>query len=278
MALTPIDVQQKTFGTALRGYDLDEVDDFLDEVVTSLRDYEQQLETARERIASLERQAAEGGGDASSISRALLTAQKAADGMLEEARSEADRILLDARIEAERIVDDRDEERRRLGSQVLTMRQAVEELRGKLQGLAAAVGADLVAMEEAVESAGARLETIGSDAETDEPESVVLGGEEALAADEILEPTDEGDLVDAVEAELEDAGLVGETESEGVEDEALEGAHMRPEEGAEEAGPSGAETTEGGSEDEAGDGSEGESEDEAHRVSEDDEGRWVAGG
>jgi cell division initiation protein len=278
MALTPIDVQQKTFGTALRGYDLDEVDDFLDEVVTSLRDYEQQLETARERIASLERQAAEGGGDASSISRALLTAQKAADGMLEEARSEADRILLDARIEAERIVDDRDEERRRLGSQVLTMRQAVEELRGKLQGLAAAVGADLVAMEEAVESAGARLETIGSDAETDEPESVVLGGEEALAADEILEPTDEGDLVDAVEAELEDAGLVGE-------DGVRRGSRTRRSRertcdrrrGPRRPGPPGGDH-EGGSEDEAGDGSEGESEDEAHRVSEDDEGRWVAGG
>ena len=32
MPLTPIDVQQKTFATALRGYDLDEVDDFLDAV------------------------------------------------------------------------------------------------------------------------------------------------------------------------------------------------------------------------------------------------------
>jgi cell division initiation protein len=273
MALTPIDVQQKTFGTALRGYDLDEVDDFLDEVVTSLRDYEQQLETARERITSLERQAAEGGGDASSISRALLTAQKAADGMLEEARSEADRILLDARIEAERIVDERDDERRRLSSQVLTMRQAVEELRGKLQGLAAAVGADLVAMEEAVESAGAQLETIGSDPETDELEPVVLGGDDALAADEILDATDEGGLVDAVEAELEEAGLVGEEEAGAVEDEAVEGAHVRPEEGAEEAEPS-----EGGSEDEGGDVFEGESEHEAGDGSEDDEGRWVAGG
>ncbi|MEX1271686.1 MAG: DivIVA domain-containing protein, partial [Acidimicrobiia bacterium] len=54
MPLTPIDVQQKTFGTALRGYDLDEVDDFLDDIVTSLKDYEQRLRDAQERIATLE--------------------------------------------------------------------------------------------------------------------------------------------------------------------------------------------------------------------------------
>ncbi|TDI37156.1 MAG: DivIVA domain-containing protein, partial [Acidobacteria bacterium] len=33
MAMTPSDVEQKTFSTVLRGYDLDEVDDFLDDVI-----------------------------------------------------------------------------------------------------------------------------------------------------------------------------------------------------------------------------------------------------
>ena len=73
MALTPIDVQQKTFGTALRGYDLDEVDDFLDEVVTSLREYEEKLESANGRIAELEARAGDQGDDASAISRAFVT-------------------------------------------------------------------------------------------------------------------------------------------------------------------------------------------------------------
>mgnify|MGYP000417498112 CR=1 FL=1 len=56
MPLTPIDVQQKTFGTALRGYDLDEVDDFLDEIVTSLKDSEQRLRDAlgNDRDAALD--------------------------------------------------------------------------------------------------------------------------------------------------------------------------------------------------------------------------------
>ena len=37
MALTPLDIQNKTFPTKMRGYNQDEVDDFLDLVV---RDYE----------------------------------------------------------------------------------------------------------------------------------------------------------------------------------------------------------------------------------------------
>ena len=65
MALTPIDVQQKTFGTALRGYDLDEVDDFLDEVVTTLKSYEERLTEAQNRITALEADLA-GKGDSES--------------------------------------------------------------------------------------------------------------------------------------------------------------------------------------------------------------------
>ena len=47
MTLTPADVEGKTFGTALRGYDLDEVDDFLDDVVGTLRDLQDQVASAR---------------------------------------------------------------------------------------------------------------------------------------------------------------------------------------------------------------------------------------
>jgi len=38
MALTPLDIQNKSFQTKMRGYEKDEVDDFLDIVV---RDYEE---------------------------------------------------------------------------------------------------------------------------------------------------------------------------------------------------------------------------------------------
>ena len=54
MAITPADIEKKTFSTALRGYDLDEVDDFLDEMVVAVRELEEELAQARERVAQLE--------------------------------------------------------------------------------------------------------------------------------------------------------------------------------------------------------------------------------
>lgn len=63
MALTPEDVVNKRFqATKFReGYDQDEVDDFLDEVVVELRRLNQENEELRQRLASAEARAADAG-------------------------------------------------------------------------------------------------------------------------------------------------------------------------------------------------------------------------
>ena len=100
MPLTPIDVQQKTFATALRGYDLDEVDDFLDAVVVALKDYDQRLSDAQERISTLEAELNDKGDAEGAIARALVAAQRSADAIVADAKEEAQRILSDADSEA----------------------------------------------------------------------------------------------------------------------------------------------------------------------------------
>lgn len=62
MALTPEDVVNKRFqATKFReGYDQDEVDDFLDEVVVELRRLNQENEELRQRLAAAEARAGEG--------------------------------------------------------------------------------------------------------------------------------------------------------------------------------------------------------------------------
>jgi len=64
MALTPEDVVNKRFqATKFReGYDQDEVDDFLDEVVVELRRLNQENEELRQRLSAAESRAAEGAG------------------------------------------------------------------------------------------------------------------------------------------------------------------------------------------------------------------------
>ncbi|GAA1057512.1 cell division protein DivIVA [Agromyces luteolus] len=64
MALTPEDVVNKRFqATKFReGYDQDEVDDFLDEVVVELRRLNQENDELRQRLSAAESRAAEGAG------------------------------------------------------------------------------------------------------------------------------------------------------------------------------------------------------------------------
>lgn len=157
MPLTPIDVQQKTFGTALRGYDLDEVDDFLDEVVTALKDYEQRLRDAQERISTLEMEVTDRGDAEGAIARALVAAQRSADAIVDDARAEAERILAEARVEASEIDRARDQERSSASAEIERIRSLVADLRTRVHGLAGAVGASLAEADSAVEGADRAL-------------------------------------------------------------------------------------------------------------------------
>jgi cell division initiation protein len=146
--LTPIDVEQKAFTQALRGYQMDEVDDFLDEVVATLRSYEQRVREAQDKIRALESDTTSRGGDESEISRAIITAQRSADRLLAEARAEAETIRSQAEADTAAALKKRDDEQNRLQGEVSGMRELVTSLRAKLSALAAAVTSEVDEMDE----------------------------------------------------------------------------------------------------------------------------------
>lgn len=178
MPLTPIDIQQKTFGPELRGYNMDEVDDFLDEVVATLKDYDQRIRDAQDRIRALEAEVATRGEDETAISRALVAAQKQADAVLDEAHQEAERIRSDAFDEADQLRSDRDAERMALTQEMARMRATVADLKRRILELAAGAESDLDAMDVAI---------------ADASESMVEPA--ATPSPDLQEPADEDDLV-----------------------------------------------------------------------------------
>ena len=148
MALTPEDVEKKTFATALRGYDLDEVDDFLDEVVAAMREMQ-------ERVASLEqapKQSPRGDIDESAVGRALIAAQATADRIIADAREEAERILSEARDEAQEWQEERAAKKADVEAEMNELSRAVAEVRNRLAVLATAVADKLDEMDEAISS------------------------------------------------------------------------------------------------------------------------------
>ncbi|MGH8871785.1 MAG: DivIVA domain-containing protein [Acidimicrobiia bacterium] len=212
MAITPSDIEKKTFSTALRGYDLDEVDDFLDEMVVTVRELQEELTRARQRVDELESDpdalaaapAMTAGPDESAVGRALVAAQQAADRMLEEARSEADKIVGDARSEADTYTRERDERKAEVDAEMAEMTGLVARVRTQLAVLATTVADKLDEMDAAV--AGAHSMGAAMAPDTEEPDDGGSPVEESL-----------DDLVDETLGDV-----AGETESLEVEGDGLE--------------------------------------------------------
>jgi DivIVA domain-containing protein len=103
--LTPLDVRRYEFGTSLRGYDRERVDQFREQVADELerlgrinadleakaRGFHEQLKTFRERDKA--------------INEALVSAQQLRSEMKTQAEKEAELILREARSEAARVID-----------------------------------------------------------------------------------------------------------------------------------------------------------------------------
>lgn len=176
--LTPADVEQKTFSTALRGYDLDEVDDFLDEIVATLRELNEQLEEARAAARGAEPDETLAGEepepdvvvvepepeapaaapapaapeiDESAIGRALVAAQTAADRLLEEAESQAARIVDEAKSEADSWTEEREEKRRKAEAEIGALSARVAAVRSELSVLADEVSGKLDDMDAVID-------------------------------------------------------------------------------------------------------------------------------
>jgi cell division initiation protein len=196
MPLSPIDVQQQTFKVALRGYAEDEVDEFLDEVVISLRDYEQRVRDAQERIAVLEEQLAANRETEDAMRRTFLAAQRTADSIVEEAKAESERILGDARGEVDRVTFEQTEQKAQLLAETALLRDRVHGLRASLTELA---GGTLD-----------RLAEIDTDAVVDRIKSSVapvadlreIEQEEQLPLDEEDSPADEYAALPAEEIDV----------------------------------------------------------------------------
>jgi DivIVA domain-containing protein len=121
MDLTSKLLRDVEFRDRLRGYDTDEVDEFLERVAVGVDELHAEL-AATKAQAHAAPPAAEAPTrspieDDDSIRRTLVLAQRTADLAISEARAEADRLLEDARSESHRLVDEAKDAAARIGSE-----------------------------------------------------------------------------------------------------------------------------------------------------------------
>ncbi|MDB5073500.1 MAG: divIVA [Candidatus Eremiobacteraeota bacterium] len=100
--ITIIDIQHKEFKKSLQGFDRNEVNEFLDEIIETLEDEAQMRTALQGEIADLRERLSHFKAMEESLQSTLLLAQRTADEVKAAAHKEADLIKQQARFEAQR--------------------------------------------------------------------------------------------------------------------------------------------------------------------------------
>lgn len=133
MALTPIDIQHKEFTTKMKGYDREQVQDFL-QVIKN--DYEQQIKETKElekQLAFAEEKNAYFQNLQDALNKSIVVAQDAADRLKENARKEAEIILFEAEKSADKLLKEAAGKATKINQETESIRKESRNFRQKLE-------------------------------------------------------------------------------------------------------------------------------------------------
>jgi cell division initiation protein len=105
MKMTPLDIQQQQFKTRFRGFDIREVDTFLEQTAGAFEALQRDSEDSQEEIRRLELEIQGYKKREETFKRALLNSQKVLDQMKENARKSAELIIAESEVKAEKILN-----------------------------------------------------------------------------------------------------------------------------------------------------------------------------
>jgi cell division initiation protein len=250
MAIRPVDIRRKEFKNGFRGYDANQVDDFLDEVADEFERMFAENQRMSEEIALLQERLQQFEELESSIREALVHAQQVARDLRRNAGKEAELIVREAKEQAHRILADSSGRVERVQESYEVLRQAKQDFSNDFRHLlksfiAVMDNADVATAREIEASLRERLDlesiatareaaetrrlegehpdTTAAAQETSSMEGVTEGDEDAVtegAGDTVRTPaTPSGGVIGAETGEL---GPEPETEEPEVEPSSVE--------------------------------------------------------
>ncbi|MBQ0083770.1 MAG: DivIVA domain-containing protein [Clostridiales bacterium] len=87
--MTSNDVREVSFAKSVSGYNREEVDDFLDKVEADYKNYEAYVQSLKEQLATLTKDAEQYKASSESLQTVLVSAQQLADKIIEDAKQKA---------------------------------------------------------------------------------------------------------------------------------------------------------------------------------------------
>ncbi|MDR1599606.1 MAG: DivIVA domain-containing protein [Oscillospiraceae bacterium] len=140
MAVTIAMIEQKEFQVVpSNGYDPDEVDRFLDEIVDELERLQKEIRTLRQEQSSPSRRTVGGGPGGSSspseetVRSMLMNAQRVCDDTISDSKKRAEETLRQARDEADEIIRTARSDETALNAENDALRSAVSDYRANFR-------------------------------------------------------------------------------------------------------------------------------------------------
>lgn len=135
MPLTPLDIHNKEFSRRLRGYDEDEVNEFLDQII---KDYEALIRENKElqnQVAALQEKLGHFVNIEETLSKTIIVAQEAADELKNNAKKEAQLIIKEAEKNADRIINESLAKSRKIALEVEELKKQAAIYRARFRAL-----------------------------------------------------------------------------------------------------------------------------------------------
>jgi len=105
MNITPLDIQQQKFKTRFRGFDIREVDTFLEQLANGVEFIHRENQELQEEVRRLGLEIQGYRKREETFKRAMLNSQKVLDQMKDNARKSAELIIAEAEVKAEKILN-----------------------------------------------------------------------------------------------------------------------------------------------------------------------------
>ena len=131
--LRPIDIQNKEFEKKLKGYNCDEVDDFLDVVIQDFEMLFKENQTLKNKIGMLTETVERYKQIEKTMQQSIAMAQQSAEDIRKNAKTEADAIISKAKLDASYLARQIDDEHAKRHQEMLAVKNEIDQYRSRVK-------------------------------------------------------------------------------------------------------------------------------------------------
>ena len=135
MPLTPLDIHNKEFAKGFRGYDEDEVNEFLDQVIKDYENIIREKKKLEERLNELTDRIGHYNNIEETLNKSIVVAQEAAEEVKRNAQKEAKLIIKEAEKNADRIVNESLSKARKIALEIEELKKQSKVFRTRFKML-----------------------------------------------------------------------------------------------------------------------------------------------